>query len=93
MNSTVVTVWLDTWGDGGCGISYFSIEFKTGLHSAWTMASNHVKPIERIFSILELWPGTEYFLRITAYNNAGYTESVYNFTTLTLGGGECLFYR
>ncbi|XP_044744906.1 Down syndrome cell adhesion molecule-like protein Dscam2 isoform X2 [Coccinella septempunctata] len=87
MNSTVVTVWLDTWGDGGCGISYFSVEFKAALHSSWTMASNHIKPNERIFSIGDLWPGTEYFLRITAYNNAGYTESIHNFTTLTLSGG------
>lgn len=25
-NSTSVTCWLDSWGDGGCGISYFMIE-------------------------------------------------------------------
>lgn len=25
-NSTSVTCWLDSWGDGGCGITYFMIE-------------------------------------------------------------------
>ncbi|KAL3285575.1 hypothetical protein HHI36_000105 [Cryptolaemus montrouzieri] len=86
MNATVVTLWLDSWGDGGCGILYFSIEYKAGAHSSWSMSSNHVKPTERIYSISNLWPATEYFLKITAYNNAGYTESMYNFTTLTVAG-------
>lgn len=88
MNSTVVTIWLDSWGDGGCGILYFVVEFQIGHQSSWIMSSNHVKPTERIYSITDLWPATEHQLKITAYNNAGYTEALYNFTTLTLLGGE-----
>lgn len=90
MNATVVTIWLDSWGDGGCGILYFVIEFRPGRHSSWIMSSNHVKPTERIYSISDLWPATEYQLKITAHNNAGDTEALYNFTTLTLMGGEYL---
>lgn len=88
MNATVVTVWLDSWGDGGCGISYFTVEFKTTRQSSWTMSSNHVKPTERIYSISDLFPATEYQLKITAHNHAGVTEAIYNFTTLTLLGGK-----
>ncbi|XP_072378394.1 cell adhesion molecule Dscam1-like [Diabrotica undecimpunctata] len=83
MNSTMVTVWLDSWGDGGCGILYFIIEYRSSRYSSWTTSSNHVKPTERIYSILDLLPATEYQLKITAHNNAGDTEAVYNFTTLT----------
>lgn len=28
LNTTTVTVWLDSWGDGGCGILYFVIEYR-----------------------------------------------------------------
>lgn len=87
MNATVVTIWLDSWGDGGCGIIFFAVEFRAGRHSTWIMASNHVKPTERVYSISDLWPATEYQLKITAHNNAGDTDAVYNFTTLTVLGG------
>ncbi|XP_065168013.1 cell adhesion molecule Dscam1 isoform X4 [Atheta coriaria] len=86
MNATVVTVWLDSWGDGGCGILYFVVEYRAGRHSTWIMSSNHVKPTERIYSISELWPATEYQLKVTAHNNAGDSPAIYNFTTLTLLG-------
>lgn len=91
MNATVVTVWLDSWGDGGCGILYFAVEYKTTRQSSWTMSSNHVKPTERIYSIQDLLPATEYQLKITAHNNAGDTEAIYNFTTLTLLGGKAFY--
>lgn len=91
MNSTVVTVWLDSWGDGGCGILYFVIEYRSSRYSSWTTSSNHVKPTERIYSITDLLPATEYQLKITAHNNAGDTEALYNFTTLTPLGGKLHF--
>lgn len=28
MNTTAITIWLDSWGDGGCGILHFIIEYK-----------------------------------------------------------------
>lgn len=88
MNATVVTIWLDSWGDGGCGILHFVIEYRIGRYSSWTVSSNHVKPTERIYSIQDLVPATEYQLKITAHNNAGNAEAIFNFTTLTSLGGE-----
>lgn len=93
MNATVATVWLDSWGDGGCGILSFIVEYRTGRYASWIMVSNHVKPTERIFSIGELFPSTEYQLRVTAQNNAGSTVAVYNFTTLTTLGGNKDIYK
>lgn len=57
-------------------------------HSSWTTASNHVKPTERIYSIVDLFPGTEYQVKVTAHNNAGDTDALYNFTTMTFAGGK-----
>ncbi|KAK9754443.1 Fibronectin type III domain [Popillia japonica] len=79
-------VWLDSWGDGGCGILYFVIEYKSGRDPQWIVAANHIKPTERIFSVTDLWPGTEYQFRVTAFNNAGETSATYNFSTLNLLG-------
>jgi len=28
VNATVATIWLDSWGDGGCGISHFGIFYR-----------------------------------------------------------------
>ncbi|XP_065077714.1 cell adhesion molecule Dscam1 isoform X2 [Ochlerotatus camptorhynchus] len=85
-NSTSVTCWLDSWGDGGCGISHFTVENRIYGRSQWNMISNHVEATERIFTVSDLQPATKYQLRVTAYNNAGPTMAVYNYTTLTAAG-------
>ncbi|XP_022215405.2 Down syndrome cell adhesion molecule-like protein Dscam2 isoform X3 [Drosophila obscura] len=85
-NSTSVTCWLDSWGDGGCGILYFMIESRIYGRSTWNVVSNHIPPTERIYTVSELTPGTKYQLKVTAHNNAGSTTAVYNFTTLSPQG-------
>ncbi|XP_061500110.1 cell adhesion molecule Dscam2 isoform X1 [Anopheles gambiae] len=85
-NSTSVTCWLDSWGDGGCGILHFSIENRLYGRSQWNMIASHVEATERIFTVTDLQPATKYQLRVTAYNNAGATMAVYNYTTLTAQG-------
>lgn len=85
-NSTSVTCWLDSWGDGGCGILYFVIECRQYGRSQWNMVANHVAPTERIYTVADLQPATKYQLRVTAHNNAGSTMAMYNFTTLTPQG-------
>ena len=87
-NSTSVTCWLDSWGDGGCGILYFMIESRIYGRSTWTVVSSHIPPTERIYTVSDLVPGTKYQLRVTAHNNAGSTTAVYNFTTLSTQGGK-----
>lgn len=59
-NSTSVTCWLDSWGDGGCGILYFVIECKPYARSQWNMVANHIAPTERIYTVGDLQPGTRY---------------------------------
>lgn len=85
-NSTSVTCWLDSWGDGGCGILYFVIECRIYGRSQWNIVATHVAPTERIYSVTDLQPATKYQLRVTAHNNAGATTAIYNFTTLTPQG-------
>lgn len=92
-NSTSVTCWLDSWGDGGCGILYFMIESRQWSRSQWTVIASHVAPTERIYTVADLNPGSKYQLRVTAHNNAGATTSVYNFTTLTNQGGLWFFLK
>jgi hypothetical protein len=92
VNSTVLTIWLDSWGDGGCPVLYFIVEYRD-MHrpNDWLLVSNNVQPLERAYSILDLVPATKYHLRVTAHNNAGSTVAFYNFTTLTAEGGNISF--
>ncbi|XP_068083883.1 cell adhesion molecule Dscam1 [Anabrus simplex] len=91
VNSTVVTLWLDSWGDGGCGILYFIIEYRDAQRSYdWSLVSNNVQPTERVYSIVDLTPASKYHLRVTAHNNAGSTVAYYNFTTLTAEGATVI---
>jgi hypothetical protein len=83
-NATVITLWLDTWADGGCPILYFSVEYRH--QNDWLLASANVQPSERVFSIADLRAATRYMLRVTAYNNAGSTQAFYNVTMAPLGG-------
>lgn len=59
-NSTTVTCWLDSWGDGGCGISYFVIECRIFGRSHWNMISSHVASTERTYTVSDLLPATKY---------------------------------
>ncbi|XP_052755769.1 cell adhesion molecule Dscam2 isoform X4 [Galleria mellonella] len=86
LNTTTVTVWLDSWGDGGCGILYFVIEYREISQSQWRLVSNSVQATERVFSVAGLTPATQYQLRITAHNNAGHAVALYNFTTHSISG-------
>jgi Down syndrome cell adhesion molecule len=82
----VITLWLDTWADGGCPILYFSVEYKELRQNDWLLASANVQPSERVFSIADLRPAARYSLRVTAYNNAGSTQAFYNVTMAQQGG-------
>lgn len=52
------------------------------------MIASHIAPTERIYTVTDLHPGTKYQLRVTAYNNAGSSSAVYNFTTSITQGGK-----
>lgn len=82
----MITLWLDTWADGGCPILYFSVEYREWRLSDWLLASANVQPSERVFSVADLRPATRYAMRVTAYNNAGSTQAFYNVTMAHQGG-------
>ncbi|XP_072160841.1 cell adhesion molecule Dscam1 [Bemisia tabaci] len=86
VNSSAVSVWLDAWGDGGCPILYYIIEYHADNQAEWLLSSKPVQPTERVYTISNLLPATKYFLKITAHNNIGSAVAVYNFTTLTIDG-------
>ncbi|CAH1965461.1 unnamed protein product [Acanthoscelides obtectus] len=86
-NATAATVWLDSWGDGGCGIAHFAVEWRRrDSNGPWQMAAGRVQPQDRTYSVRDLQPAAEYQLRVTAHNNAGDTQAIYNFTTLNVMG-------
>ncbi|XP_014256768.1 Down syndrome cell adhesion molecule-like protein Dscam2 [Cimex lectularius] len=89
-NSTAITIWLDVWGDGGCEVLYFMLEYRDERRSDWILISNHIKAKERVYTINDLQPATRYFIKVTAYNNAGSNLGIYNITTLASDGTPIL---
>nr|XP_031839913.1 Down syndrome cell adhesion molecule-like protein Dscam2 isoform X3 [Nomia melanderi] len=86
VNQTFVTLELTSWQDGGCPLLYFVVEYRR-LPGDWLLVSNNVPPQSR-FPIVDLESGTNYELRVTAYNNAGSTQAEYLFTTLSPNTGN-----
>ncbi|XP_076065820.1 cell adhesion molecule Dscam1-like isoform X6 [Oratosquilla oratoria] len=83
VSTTSITLHLNAWGDGGCPVNYFVVEYKARHQVDWTVASNQVKPSGN-YVILELTPATWYNLRISAHNTAGSSVAEYECATLTL---------
>lgn len=81
VNSTSVSIWLDTWQDGGCPLLYASVEYHSAQSNVWALAASSLAPTERAFTLAGLTPGEHYAIRVTAHNNAGYTAAIYNVTT------------
>lgn len=80
-NSTFIMLNLMSWGDGGCPMLYFVVEYKLRSDSDWMLVSNNVKMQRELFPILDLQPDLWYHLRVTAHNNAGSTVAAYEFVT------------
>ncbi|XP_076046896.1 cell adhesion molecule Dscam1-like [Oratosquilla oratoria] len=85
VSTMAITFHLNAWGDGGCPIHYFVIEYRERNQEDWIMASTQVKPSGN-YVILELTPATWYKCRITAHNNAGSSVAEYEIATLALTG-------
>lgn len=86
-----MSVWFDLWGSGGCDILYYTIEWKQITTNEWFLSENKpVAPTERMYTVGGLEPATKYQLKVTAHNNIGMSYALYNFTTLTIDGGNLL---
>ncbi|XP_049948085.1 Down syndrome cell adhesion molecule-like protein 1 homolog [Schistocerca serialis cubense] len=86
VNSTSISLNVTSWGDGGCPITSFVVEYKLKHGVDWTLVSNNVKFDQTEFLVLDLNPETWYTLRMTAHNSAGSTIHKYDFVTLTHSG-------
>ncbi|XP_054712617.1 cell adhesion molecule DSCAM-like [Uloborus diversus] len=86
LNSTNVSVNLNSWHNGGCPLRYFIIQYKISGSQEWTLVSNNVIPEQKTVLVTDLVPGTWYSLLMTARNDAGSTDAEYVFATLTLAG-------
>lgn len=79
---------LASWGDGGCRILYFVIEYKPWSQNDWILVSNNVNMQKEQYAILDLQPSGWYNLRVTAHNSAGSTVEQYEFKTRSNDGGN-----
>nr|CAD7419930.1 unnamed protein product [Timema poppensis] len=52
-----------------------------------SQVSNNILPQQR-FPLVDLMPGTRYFLRVAGHNHAGSTLAEYDFTTLSPNTGK-----
>ncbi|XP_066972085.1 cell adhesion molecule Dscam1 [Macrobrachium rosenbergii] len=86
VNSTSVLVHLSTWGDGGCPILYYVIEYRAATARDWISVANNVAANEKTYVIRDLNPATRYSVKVTAHNSAGSSVATYDVTTLTPEG-------
>ena len=82
-----ITLHLDTWEDEGCPIKYFAVQYKAKDQTDWFPVSRKLRRLGN-YTILDLDPATWYNLKVTALNGAGFTNTEYEFATLTTSGGK-----
>ncbi|XP_045105879.1 Down syndrome cell adhesion molecule-like protein Dscam2 isoform X1 [Portunus trituberculatus] len=83
-NSSQATLYLAQWGDGGCPITHFSVQYRMADSRHWTTVGSEVPPA-RTYAVGGLEAGMRYEMRVTAYNAAGATPERYTLTTPGLG--------
>ncbi|XP_042207963.1 Down syndrome cell adhesion molecule-like protein Dscam2 isoform X2 [Homarus americanus] len=79
-NSSQATLYLAQWGDGGCTITHFSVQYRRDSSRHWTTVGSEIPPA-RTFAVGGLDAGGRYELRVTAHNSAGATPAHYTVTT------------
>ncbi|VVC29919.1 Fibronectin type III,Immunoglobulin subtype,Immunoglobulin-like domain,Immunoglobulin-like [Cinara cedri] len=89
-NSTTVSAWFDLWGSGGCDIQYYTIEWKQSKSNEWILCDGNIAPTERMYTVGDLEPASQYQLKVVAHNNIGTAFALYNFTTLTIDGATVM---
>lgn len=90
VNDTCLNMLLSSWINGGCPISYFSIEYRSLGDLRWTVVSSDISSAETNKDNLifcDFKSASWYQLKITAKNEAGKTSVQYNFATTTVTGG------
>ena len=75
-NSSHVSLYLSQWGDGGCPIKSFTVEFRSIIEKNWNLVSDNVQ-MSRTFTFGNFSMSGKYELRITSCNSAGNTKAAY----------------
>ncbi|XP_065576987.1 cell adhesion molecule Dscam2-like isoform X2 [Artemia franciscana] len=83
LNSTCIILAFKSFEDGGCPMQELNIFIRRAETSHWTAVGETSLGLEEKV-IRGLDPDSSHELRITARNEAGITESLYNFRTLPL---------
>ncbi|CAL1268402.1 unnamed protein product [Larinioides sclopetarius] len=86
INSTAVSLHLNTWLGGACPPNFFIVQYKANTNREWILVSNNIVPEQKLLTITDLTPGTWYTILMTAHSEAGPTEAEYVFATLTAFG-------
>lgn len=84
-NSTSLKLNLLTWDNGGCPITEFIVEYRPIKETIWNVERTALKTEGLVID--NLIPGTWYYLRLSAVNEAGSTTGKFYFSTLTPEGG------
>ncbi|XP_050729038.1 cell adhesion molecule Dscam2-like isoform X2 [Eriocheir sinensis] len=86
-NSTQATLYLAQWGDGGCPITHFTLQYRPRPASPWTTVGTKILP-SRTFPLGGLAAGVSYEVKVVAHNTAGATPALYTVTTPPQGHPE-----
>ncbi|CAH2098437.1 unnamed protein product [Euphydryas editha] len=101
-NCSHVAVQAAGWGDAGCALRAFELDYRPRGARVWTRARSALAysdtswnmPLYQSsyrtssFAISDLSPGTWYQIRITATNEAGSITTTYNYATKNEDGSE-----
>ena len=79
---------LHSWKDGGCPIIKFDVKYKRKFENDYILLSNNIVYNEQSLVISDLFAGSWYSLLLTSFNEAGFTQSEYSFSTLTMNGEQ-----
>ncbi|XP_064480488.1 cell adhesion molecule Dscam1-like [Ornithodoros turicata] len=82
VNSTSISVHLDSWHDGGCVIKSFEIRYRRQREKVWNVVGHEIPPAQKVVFLSDLAPRVAYLLQVIAKNDAGVTEAEYDFVTL-----------
>jgi hypothetical protein len=82
VNSTCVTLFLDSWPSGGCAITYFSVELREARQGVpWTLISSKISPDQGEVTLKDLQPSRWYSVRVIAQSDTGAATQEYLFAT------------
>ncbi|XP_075215282.1 cell adhesion molecule Dscam2-like [Lycorma delicatula] len=85
VNSTSAMVYLESWPTGGCPVLHFSLSYRAQSEPQWHNLGTELSPFEDIL-LPDLFPSMRYYLRVSAFSEAGTSHKEYVFATRSKTG-------